>query len=117
MPPPFRRAGGFSARRGLLARRASLTPRPPAPYLARQPMRPPMAASFDRPWRRFGATEAQWHDWRWQEQSSLRTEEQLERHLRLTEEERAGLRADRRQFPVGVTPYYLSLADPQDPWR
>jgi lysine 2,3-aminomutase len=41
---------------------------------------------------------------------------ELADHLQLTEDERQGaLRAERAGLPIGITPYYLSLADPVDP--
>ncbi|MEM9067703.1 MAG: KamA family radical SAM protein [Myxococcota bacterium] len=55
-------------------------------------------------------------DWRWQARHALRTLEDLERHLRLTDDERTGiLRAERGGFPVSITPHYLSLIDRDDP--
>jgi lysine 2,3-aminomutase len=58
------------------------------------------------------ATDAEWRDWRWQQRSALSTEEELGRVVRLTEEERRGLRAAQGRFRVSVTPYYASLMDP-----
>lgn len=55
-------------------------------------------------------------DWRWQAQHAVRDLPGLESALRLTPEERAGAaRAERGGFPIAVTPYYLSLMDPEDP--
>lgn len=67
------------------------------------------------PWLRFGATRAQWRDWRWQQRHAVGAAG-LAAHLALTDEERAGLARARRLLPVGATPYYLSLADPADPF-
>lgn len=39
----------------------------------------------------------------------------MERILRLSEEERAGLSGQPGSLPVGITPYYASLLDPKDP--
>jgi lysine 2,3-aminomutase len=55
-------------------------------------------------------------DWRWQLQHSVSTAEQLQQALHLSAQEMQGLRqAGGRGFPVALTPYYLSLADPTDP--
>lgn len=55
-------------------------------------------------------------DWRWQSANAIRTLEQLESVLALTEAERLGARrALRDGFPMAITPYYLGLADPTDP--
>ncbi|HEY3445049.1 MAG TPA: KamA family radical SAM protein [Myxococcales bacterium] len=66
------------------------------------------------PWKRFGATAAEWRDWRWQQRHAVGPED-LAKHLSLSDEERAGLAAVPAGLPVGATPYYLSLADPLDP--
>lgn len=54
-------------------------------------------------------------DWRWQLQHAVRTAADLARVIRLTDGERAGAeRAERAGFPLSITPYYLSLVDPDD---
>jgi lysine 2,3-aminomutase len=56
------------------------------------------------------------HDWRWQLSHSLTSAAELARALPLTEPERLGLAAlGEGGFPVGITPYYFSLIDPNDP--
>lgn len=65
---------------------------------------------------RFGASEAQWRDWRWQHRSALRTAEELGAVVRLTPSERKGLALSAGRFRVAVTPYYASLMDPDDPF-
>jgi lysine 2,3-aminomutase len=57
----------------------------------------------------------QWNDWRWQLRNRIRTAEALERILPLTPGERAALRSGGPPLPLAVTPYYLSLVDPNDP--
>ncbi len=59
---------------------------------------------------------AQPHDWRWQARNAIRDLPGLEAALRLTEAERQGIvRALDGGFPIAITPYYLSLIDPEDP--
>jgi lysine 2,3-aminomutase len=65
--------------------------------------------------RREEVTPEDWNDWRWQLRHRLTTLAQLERVLQLTEAERAGLVTAERHFPVGITPYYAALMDPQNP--
>ncbi|HEX6987484.1 MAG TPA: KamA family radical SAM protein [Planctomycetaceae bacterium] len=60
-------------------------------------------------------TEKEWSDWRWQSQNRVRTLEQMERMLRLSPAERDGLTGTGKLLAVGVTPYYMSLLDPEDP--
>ncbi|MCS6799190.1 MAG: KamA family radical SAM protein [Myxococcota bacterium] len=55
-------------------------------------------------------------DWRWQLRNAIRDLEGLERAFVLTAEERDGARrALAGGFPLSITPYYASLADPRDP--
>jgi lysine 2,3-aminomutase len=68
------------------------------------------------PFERFGATQEDWLDWRWQQRHTVNTVEELARHLRLTADEREGLARTAAVFRLGTTPYYLSLADPDHPF-
>jgi len=64
--------------------------------------------------------DADWNDWRWQLRHRVRTLEQLERFLVLSEAERTALVEGGSMLPVAVTPYYLGLIsrdDPQQPLR
>ena len=55
-------------------------------------------------------------DWRWQVQNAVRDVTELDRVLDLTPEERKGAeRALSTGFALSITPYYLSLCDPDDP--
>jgi lysine 2,3-aminomutase len=58
---------------------------------------------------------ADWNDWRWQNRNRIRTLEQLERMIRVTEEERQAILRHSGPLPIGLTPYYMSLVDPEDP--
>ncbi len=55
-----------------------------------------------------------WYDWRWQLSNRLNTVEEFERVLRLTDSERKAL-SQKGLFRVDVTPYFVSLIDPDDP--
>jgi lysine 2,3-aminomutase len=56
------------------------------------------------------------HDWRWQLSNAVSDADALERALPLSEPERQGVSAlGERGFPLGITPYYLGLIDPNDP--
>jgi lysine 2,3-aminomutase len=55
-----------------------------------------------------------WNDWRWQLANRLNTVEDFEKVLDLTDSERKALSTD-GLFRVDVTPYFVSLIDPQDP--
>ena len=55
-----------------------------------------------------------WNDWRWQLSHRLNTVEDIEKVLNLTESERKALQTQ-GLFRVDVTPYFISLIDPEDP--
>ncbi len=55
-----------------------------------------------------------WNDWRWQLSNRVNDLEDFEKVLNLTDEEREGLSAPDK-FRVDITPYFLSLIDPDDP--
>lgn len=57
----------------------------------------------------------EWNDWRWQSRNRFRTFEQLDRVLVLSETERGALTEGGTMLPIGITPYYMSLLDPNDP--
>jgi len=59
-----------------------------------------------------------WQDWRWQLHHTIRDIDTVERLLgvEFEQEERTRLERTVSKFPLAVTPYYLSLVDPQN-WR
>jgi lysine 2,3-aminomutase len=63
------------------------------------------------------ATTRQWNDWRWQSRHRIRTPAQFDEMLRLSDEEREALVRGGTMLPVGITPYYMSLLDADDPWQ
>jgi lysine 2,3-aminomutase len=58
-----------------------------------------------------------WNDWRWQSRHRIRSLSQLERMLHLSDEEREALVQGGTMLPVGISPYYMSLLDADDPWQ
>ena len=56
-----------------------------------------------------------WNDWRWQNRKRIRTLDDLARIVRLSDEEAEAIRRHKGGLPVGITPYYASLLDPDDP--
>ena len=55
----------------------------------------------------------QWNSWRWQLSNRLNTPQEIEKVLRLTDSERRALSAA-HLFRVDITPYFISLIDPDD---
>ncbi len=60
-------------------------------------------------------SDEEWNDWRWQSRHRIKTLEQFERVLDLSIEERDCLSSGGTLLPTAVTPYYMSLLDPEDP--
>jgi lysine 2,3-aminomutase len=56
----------------------------------------------------------QWNNWRWQLSNRMNSVDEFEKVLRLTEAERKALSAP-NLFRVDITPYFISLIDPDDP--
>jgi lysine 2,3-aminomutase len=55
-----------------------------------------------------------WNDWRWQLSHRLNTVEEIEKVVPLDESERKALQTS-GLFRVDITPYFISLIDPDDP--
>jgi lysine 2,3-aminomutase len=56
-----------------------------------------------------------WSSWRWQLRNMITTADELAEVIALSPEERDGLAASAHLFRVGLTPYYASLMDRDDP--
>ena len=76
-------------------------------------MNPPQAPSTRAPVFR-DIPDEQWNNWRWQLSNRLNSIEDFEKVLELTPGEREALSSP-GVFRVDVTPYFISLADPNDP--
>ena len=55
-----------------------------------------------------------WNNWRWQLSNRINTPEEFEKIIPLSESERKALSAA-HLFRVDITPYFISLIDPEDP--
>lgn len=64
---------------------------------------------------RFNVTDEQWNDWKWQLSNRIESLEQLENMIDLTEKEREGIKKSLETIRMGITPYYLSIMNPEDP--
>ena len=56
-----------------------------------------------------------WDDWKWQLSHRLTTVEQIAQVVNLTEQDKEDIGKVMNGFRVGITPYYASLMDPDDP--
>ena len=60
-------------------------------------------------------SEEEWNDWHWQVRNRLQTVEDLEKVIKLTEQEKVDIAKVLEKFRMGITPYYASLMDPDNP--
>jgi len=56
-----------------------------------------------------------WNDWRWHFRNRITTIEGLSKYVHFTPQERSRLRLVSIKYPLAITPYYLSLMNPDDP--
>ncbi len=56
-----------------------------------------------------------WNNWVWQQQKRLKSMDQLEKVIQVAPEEREAFAQSHEMFNMGITPYYASLIDPNDP--
>ena len=60
-------------------------------------------------------TDEQWNDWKWQVKNRIETLEDLKKYVNLTLEEEEGVRQTLKTLRMAITPYYVSLINPDDP--
>ena len=58
---------------------------------------------------------AQWNDWKWQLKNRVTTLAQLEKHLVLSQEERAGVLLSGNKLSLAVTPHFFNLIERDNP--
>lgn len=63
----------------------------------------------------WNVTDEKWNDWKWQVSHRVENLEELEKYVNLTEEEKEGVKKSLKTIRMGITPYYLSLIDENDP--
>ena len=60
-------------------------------------------------------TDEQWNDWKWQVKNRIETLEELKKYVNLSAEEEEGVKQTLKTLRMAITPYYLSLINPDDP--
>ncbi len=60
-------------------------------------------------------TDEQWNDWKWQVKNRIETLDELKKYIKLTRDEEEGIKKTLSTLRMAITPYYLSLIDPDDP--
>src|SRR5262245_2954069 len=56
-----------------------------------------------------------WNDWRWQLRHRIKDLDTLARIIRLSDDERTAIARHQGPLPVGLSPYYASLLESDDP--
>jgi lysine 2,3-aminomutase len=59
--------------------------------------------------------EESWNDWRWHFRNRITAIDQLVRYIPLSVKEQERLKLVTTKYPLSITPYYLSLINPDDP--
>ena len=60
-------------------------------------------------------TDEQWNDWKWQVRNRIETLDELKKYISLTPAEEEGVAKSLATLRMAITPYYMSLIDPNDP--
>ena len=61
-------------------------------------------------------SDEEWNDWKWQVKNRIETYEELSKYFTFSAEEAEGIKQALAKFRMAITPYYLSLIDPNDPY-
>ena len=61
-------------------------------------------------------TDEDWYNWKWQVRNRIENVDDLNKLIPLSKEEEEGAKNCLKQFRMAITPYYLSLIDPNDPY-
>ncbi len=56
-----------------------------------------------------------WNNWHWQVKNRITSLEMLERYIKLSDNEKKAILQVLGKFRMAITPYYLTLMDPDDP--
>ncbi len=76
----------------------------------------PPGTSATAPRRFFGyVSDKNWQDWRWHFRNRITTVEELAKYIPLSADEQAQIKLVTATYPFAITPYYLSLIDPDNP--
>ncbi len=59
--------------------------------------------------------DSDWNDWKWQTSNRIRKAEQLKKYINLTKDEEETIQKVLGHLRMAITPYYLTLIDPDNP--
>ncbi len=60
-------------------------------------------------------TDAEWENWHWQVRNRITSIEELQKYIKLSNDEIGAIEKVLGKFRMAITPYYLTLMDPLDP--
>ena len=60
-------------------------------------------------------SDEEWNNWHWQVRNRITSAEMLEKYIKLTEKEKDAIKKVLGRFRMAITPYYMTLMDPDDP--
>lgn len=60
-------------------------------------------------------TDEEWNDWKWQVRNRVTTVEQLKKYMEISVNEEEAVNKCLEKLRMAITPYYLSLIDPENP--
>ncbi|MBI3931698.1 MAG: KamA family radical SAM protein [Chloroflexi bacterium] len=60
-------------------------------------------------------SDSNWNDWKWHFRNRITTVKRLSEFVPLSTKEQAQLKLVTRRYPLSITPYYLSLINPDNP--
>ena len=66
-------------------------------------------------WSSENVSPEEWSNYRWQMKNRVESLEEVERHLRLSEDERAGILLTGTKLASAVTPHFFNLVEPDNP--
>lgn len=62
-----------------------------------------------------GVSDTDWNNWSWQVKHRIDTVDKLKQYIKLTKDEELAIQSVLSKFRMAITPYYLSMMDPDDP--
>ena len=65
------------------------------------------------PWQ--NVSDKEWNDWKWQFKNRIKTVEQLEKVIKLSEKTKKNINKVLKELKMAITPYYSTLINPTDP--
>ena len=74
-----------------------------------------VARQKERIMKQLGASEEQWNDYKWQLRNRFTRVEDICDAIGLSEDETQKIRKVTEKYRFGISPYYLSVIDPDDP--